>query len=148
MKTPALSIKQPWASLIAHGFKDIENRTWPTRFRGLFYIHASKVLDPDECIAAQNLIMNPRLDFPNFYKIRETLGETKFRDLPKGAIIGTAEIVDCVTESESPWFVGEFGFVIKNARLFKTPMPCPGALSFWNPLDKLSAEDFATLKTL
>lgn len=37
----ALSIKQPWASLIAHGIKDIENRTWRTHFRGKIYIHAS-----------------------------------------------------------------------------------------------------------
>ena len=36
----ALSIKQPWASLIAHGIKDIENRTWKTNFRGRIYIHA------------------------------------------------------------------------------------------------------------
>ncbi len=37
----ALSIKQPWASLIAHGIKDIENRTWATKYRGTIYIHAS-----------------------------------------------------------------------------------------------------------
>lgn len=37
----ALSIKQPWASLIAHGIKDIENRTWATKYRGKVLIHAS-----------------------------------------------------------------------------------------------------------
>lgn len=45
----ALSIKQPWASLICTprqdnpllGIKDIENRTWRTHFRGKIYIHAS-----------------------------------------------------------------------------------------------------------
>lgn len=37
----ALSIKQPWASLIAQGIKDIENRTWKTKFRGRIFIHAS-----------------------------------------------------------------------------------------------------------
>lgn len=37
----ALSIKQPWASLIAQGIKDIENRTWKTSYRGRIYIHAS-----------------------------------------------------------------------------------------------------------
>lgn len=36
-----LSIKQPWASLIAHGIKNIENRTWKTKFRGRILIHAS-----------------------------------------------------------------------------------------------------------
>ncbi|RZJ91586.1 MAG: ASCH domain-containing protein, partial [Chryseobacterium sp.] len=37
----SLSIKQPWASLIASGIKDIENRTWATKYRGRIYIHAS-----------------------------------------------------------------------------------------------------------
>ena len=30
----ALSVRQPWASLIARGIKTIETRTWPTRYRG------------------------------------------------------------------------------------------------------------------
>src|SRR3990167_9411398 len=38
----ALSIRQPWAWLILHAGKDIENRGWPTSFRGRFLIHASK----------------------------------------------------------------------------------------------------------
>ena len=41
----ALSIKQPWASLIVHHGKDIENRTWPTKIRGRIAIHASKRLE-------------------------------------------------------------------------------------------------------
>lgn len=41
----ALSIRQPWAWLIAWGFKGIENRTWATRFRGLFLVHASLTVD-------------------------------------------------------------------------------------------------------
>ncbi|WP_206002040.1 ASCH domain-containing protein [Paraburkholderia aromaticivorans] len=36
----ALSIRQPWAWLIVKGHKDIENRTWSTRFRGRVLIHA------------------------------------------------------------------------------------------------------------
>ena len=39
----AITIKQPWASLIAAGLKDIENRTWKTNFRGRVLIHAAKV---------------------------------------------------------------------------------------------------------
>lgn len=37
----SLTIKQPWASLIVEGIKDIENRTWKTHFRGRIYVHAS-----------------------------------------------------------------------------------------------------------
>lgn len=38
----ALSIRQPWAWHILNSGKDIENRDWPTRFRGRVLIHASK----------------------------------------------------------------------------------------------------------
>jgi ASCH domain len=42
-----LSIRQPWAYLIANGQKNIENRTWLTNYRGPFLIHASLALDRD-----------------------------------------------------------------------------------------------------
>src|SRR5262245_48875861 len=42
----ALSLKQPWAALLAHGRKTIEVRKWPTARRGRVLIHASRV--PDE----------------------------------------------------------------------------------------------------
>lgn len=41
----ALSILQPWAWLIVEGYKDVENRTWKTGFRGKFLIHAPQVVD-------------------------------------------------------------------------------------------------------
>lgn len=118
----ALTIKQPWASLIVMGRKDIENRSWPTKFRGSVLIHASKKKDEDELCsfmdlrAARNL---PRLS-----------GSLTWGDCPAGGVIGMADIVDCVDSSESPWFVGEYGFVLANAR----PLPffaCRGALGFW-----------------
>ena len=34
MRVKVLTVKQPWASLIVHGIKDIENRSWKTNFRG------------------------------------------------------------------------------------------------------------------
>ena len=36
-----LSIRQPWAWLVAHGWKNIENRTWQTNYRGRLLIHAA-----------------------------------------------------------------------------------------------------------
>jgi len=49
-----------------------------------------------------------------------------------GGIVGEVDIVDCVTESESPWFFGDYGFVLANPK----PMPlqpCKGALKFFDP---------------
>jgi hypothetical protein len=43
----ALSIRQPWAWLIVHGVKDVENRTWRTNFRGRFLVHAGMRFDED-----------------------------------------------------------------------------------------------------
>ncbi len=42
----ALSVKQPWATLLAYGVKTVEVRTWPTTRRGRLLIHAAKVPDP------------------------------------------------------------------------------------------------------
>lgn len=124
----ALTIKQPWASLIvaaARGAKDIENRSRRTHYRGSVLIHASKKLDVAE--------------MRSWVALREARGikitwrdgaPPKFGDLPCGGVIGVADIVDCVTESTSPWFVGEFGFVLANARPLPF-FPCRGSLGFW-----------------
>lgn len=59
----ALSIKQPWASLIAHGIKNIENRTWKTHFRGRIYIHASGT--PAKGISLSSLTVEQFNSIPN-----------------------------------------------------------------------------------
>jgi len=37
----ALSLREPWASFMIHGIKTIENRNWPTKYRGTVLVHAS-----------------------------------------------------------------------------------------------------------
>lgn len=113
----ALSIKQPWAWLIAHGYKDIENRDWPTKHRGEFLIHASKGFD-DEGLAYV-LEHCPDIAFV-----------PKKNEFPRGGIVGKAEIVDCVAAHDSRWFFGDFGFVLKNAQPLMF-YPCKGQLSFF-----------------
>jgi hypothetical protein len=54
-----------------------------------------------------------------------------WKDMPRGGIVGSVEIIDCVRESASPWFMGEFGFVLRD------PQPLPfrpfrGALGFFD----------------
>lgn len=125
----ALSIRQPWAWLIVEGLKDIENRTWPTNFRGRVLIHAGKTMtraDYEACVifvsGIGHLLTDADFFFPTFEMLQAELG----------GIVGEAEITGCVTESQSPWFVGEYGFVIKNAK--RTPFrKCKGALGFFNP---------------
>lgn len=124
----AITIKQPWASLIVHGIKDIENRTWtcPKKYIGQrVLIHASgshgkkfKVnLTDDQTKAA----------FATIAK------ECMFGSLPFGAIIGSVQIVDCVQNHPSVWAEkGVYNWVFANPVLFEKPIPAKGKLSFWD----------------
>jgi hypothetical protein len=53
-------------------------------------------------------------------------------DLPRGGIVGIAEIAECVKEHPSPWFFGRYGFVLRNARPLPF-RPCVGQLGFFEP---------------
>lgn len=95
-----ISIRQPWASLIIHHGKNIENRTWPTRYRGPLLIHASQRKDD----------ITPK-DILDRYGVRVST-----HNFPTGGIIGIVDLVDCVADHPSRWFEGEYGFVLKNPR--------------------------------
>ena len=82
-----LSIRQPWAHLIAHGSKNIENRSWQTRYRGLFLVHASSNIDREAC---RERGIDPA-------------------QLQTGGVVGIAEITDCVEDHHSRWFEGREG---------------------------------------
>lgn len=117
----ALSIRQPWAWLIVNGDKPVENREWPTKFRGRFFIHAGKTMtraDYDACWIFVNGFSQFDLPSPE--------------SLVRGGIIGEAELVDCVTTMDSPWFTGRYGFVLANVKPV-TFIPCKGALGFFTP---------------
>jgi len=118
-KIKALSIKQPYPHHIFHDGKDVENRDWPTKGRGWFIIHAG--VSKSELAQSQH-------------------------DLPRGGIVGMARIVDCVTEMDSRWFFGRYGFVLRDA--FPVPLiPCRGMLGFFMPSqESLDALASAILK--
>lgn len=100
----ALSIRQPWAWLILHAGKDIENRDWPTRFRGRVLIHTGKGMTSDEYDDAMDLAS----------RLCRSLALPSYESLERGGIVGSVEIVDCVNASASPWFFGNYGFVLRN----------------------------------
>lgn len=110
----ALSLRQPWAWLAANGHKTIENRTWATRYRGLLLLHAG--LQPDRKFV--ELLATPlaTIDVPD--------------DLAYGGIVGVAELVDCVTECDSEWFVGPVGWLLRDARPVEF-VPCLGRLGLF-----------------
>lgn len=108
----ALSVRQPWAWAIIYAGKDIENRSWQAvnhglAQRGRIAIHAAKGLTRYEYEDAAETItaITGRPPPPA-------------RDLERGGIIGSVEVVDVVSRSASPWYFGPRGLVLRD------PQPC------------------------
>jgi len=124
----ALTVRQPWAWAIFHAGKDVENRTWPTGFRGRLLIHAAK-----GCTKAE------------YADAADWIGAIMGRDVPplaqieRGGIVGAVTVADCVSRSPSPWFVGDYGFTLTDRRPLPF-VPCVGALGLWRvPADVVQA---------
>jgi hypothetical protein len=91
-----LSVRQPYAWLIAVGLKPIENRAWRTHHRGRLLIHAAREMHADSITAIENK-----------HGIKIDPGALQF-----AGVIGCVEIVNIVTQSPSPWFCGPVGWVL------------------------------------
>ncbi|MDQ3956521.1 MAG: ASCH domain-containing protein [Actinomycetota bacterium] len=114
----ALSVKQPWAWTIAAGYKNVENRSRRTNFRGGLLIHAGAELDP----AGFQFLWEMGL-----YKALPA-------DLPRGGLVGMVEVVDCVRGYESEWALpGQWHWVLAHPREFRNVLPCPGRLGMFYP---------------
>ena len=140
----ALSIKQPYASLIAHNIKNIENRTWKTHFRGRIYIHAAAK-------SAGNTAFLLNKEQNDFFAWNTENYKTFESNLPYSAIIGEVDIVDCVVNHKSIWaektkgrYQGDgvfvlsekpiYNWVLANPVLYEKPiLNVKGKLSFWEP---------------
>ena len=119
-----LSVSQPYADLIVQGKKTIELRTWNTKYRGEFLVHAPSKIKKDAC---------------------KKLGidETKLRT---GVIIGKAEIYDVkiydsVSELKSDhkkhfateeFLRHKYGFLLRKPQELRIPIPYKGSLGFFN----------------
>lgn len=140
----ALSIKQPWAWLICTGYKDIENRNWRIGRNPRHGQYSSRDIDnfsiklPERVYVhagKQSDLTQETLDFIHkvmTVPLTHEYGSTWKDVLNFGALIGEVDIVDCVTESDSPWFVGKYGFVLANPLLYPKPIPCRGYLGFFD----------------
>lgn len=117
-----LSISQPFADLVVSGKKTIELRNWNTNFRGEFLIHAPIKIRKED---------SKRLKIA--------------KKIVTGAIIGKAEIYDVkrynsksqVSSDYKKHFASKnfherrYGFLIKNAKSFRIPIPYKGKLGFF-----------------
>ena len=126
----ALTISQPFASLIASGEKWVENRSWSTRYRGPLAIHAGKGI--------QYLSRDDLADYPTGAIVavcRLTncvlLNHARARPDPDGLIVGTH-----VTWGElvaHPYTEGPWCWVIEDVVRLARPIPCRGQVGLWTP---------------
>ncbi len=121
-----LSLRQPWAWMVVHGGKTIENRRWNTAFRGEFLIHAAKGMTASEYVDAREFAFNVDAS------LRTRLPAPK--DLERGGVIGMARLnavappclLECDVDDDvwcrcgHPWHMGDqFGFVLTDIK----PLP-------------------------
>ncbi|ETT32155.1 ASCH domain-containing protein [Paenibacillus sp. FSL R5-808] len=136
----AITIIQPWATLIALGEKQFETRSWFTKHRGELAIHAGKKIDREACLAEP---------------IRSTLARYGYTadNLPNGAVVAVVVMKDCL-QSVDTWtdgyllengsYVyppeyefgdftpGRYGWQLSNVRPLPEPIPAKGQQGLWN----------------
>ena len=121
----ALTIKEPWATLIIEGYKKYEFRSWKTNYRGKILIHAGLTLESD---------MKERFKDYNL-------------DYKCGYILGEANLVDCIKVDEKfnnqllkidPTIYGRsnhantYAWKLENVKKYDKPIPCKGRLGLWH----------------
>ena len=112
-------VRQPWAWLIVHGFKDIENRSWATRYRGTLLVQASAGLPTKHDLEEARVFARKRgVELPE--------------DFERGGIVGMVRLEDCVTRSRSKWFEGPVGWVLSGAKRLPF-IPLKGQLGLFDP---------------
>lgn len=123
----AITVWQPWAWAIVAGHKPVENRSWA----------------PPEALVGEVLVIHAgkKFDFENEALVEQICG---LDCLPPQAdargIIGVATL-DRVIDAQdgtcedpllvSPWFSGRFGWVLRDADAFPTPIECQGKQGLW-----------------
>lgn len=146
----AITLYQPWASLVALGHKPHETRSWPTSYRGSLLIHAGKRWDRelerlwtefDTVLRARGLA---RLPSPN---------------MPIGAVVALATLRDCyptrgglgvnsrddLDERFGDWSASRWAWSLCDIRPLPEPIPWSGSQGLWGVPDALAAKVRAAL---
>ena len=129
-KIKVISIRQPWAWLICSGFKNIENRSWRTNYRGRLYIHAGKSFDWDALDYLDQYLPYEYYRLVHIYfGIRERRIVRHQEEF--GAIVGYADLTDCIQNSRSIWAQrGLFHWELHDP-LELAPIPLKGQLGIF-----------------
>ena len=138
----AITISEPWASKIASGEKWVENRIWPTKYRGEIAIHAglgTQYLSkaelakyPTGCvIAIANLTACVKND-----QVKDIGATLKGFDLIDGSSLNWVDVAEH-KYTEGPWC-----WILEDVRRIK-PIPAKGLQRIWNwfPVQRIKMHD-------
>ena len=146
----AITLWQPWASLLACGAKQFETRSWATSYRGPIAIHAA-AKKPSTIWEAITGIIDA---------VRAALGIIDPDGLPRGAVIATADLVGCYRMAIDPkthrialydshgnqrsvsicskeilfgdWTPGRYAWEFANMQMLSEPIPAKGGQRIWS----------------
>jgi hypothetical protein len=136
----AISIHQPWASLIALGEKKFETRTWKPTHQGEILIHASRTFSETERLLLQQ---------EPFKTVFAKHGVKYSTDLPTGVPIALAtidkvllaeEIIHDLSDQErsfGDYRQGRYAWLLKNITRLNNPPPLPGRQAIFDIPDQL-----------
>lgn len=124
----ALSLSQPWATLVVLGAKRYETRSWRTSHRGPLVVHASSRF-PEELRAL--------CQREPFRRILRQAGIGSWFDLPLGALLGTVEVSNCQAVEALPaldgmqralgdYRNGRWAWLLENAQSWPEPVLSKG----------------------
>lgn len=129
----ALTMWEPWASLVAFGEKQYETRSWSTSHRGLLAIHAAKKFDSE-------IIGYCR----EFKHLLNRHGIVSSGDLNLGCVLAIVRVVDCVPSDKLRPLIseqerslggydnGRYGWELKMVKRLEVPIPTRGYQGLWN----------------
>lgn len=154
----ALTLTQPWATLIAVGAKRIETRNWSTDHRGKLAIHAAKGLDPVggrrglfELCHTEPFLSALKRDYPD--GVDDVGARVDVDALPRGAVVAIAELIEVVPitcgapldqvpggappyeEAFGDFSPGRFAWLLADVRALDETIPARGELGLWTWLE-------------
>ncbi len=133
-----LSISQPFADLIISKKKTIELRKWNTNFRGEFLIHSPLKIRKEDC---------ERLKINNKFVTGAIIGKAELYDVKRYNSIKEIRDEQKFHLASKRHFDKKFGFMLKNAKALREPIPYKGQLGFFDvnlPKSRIKNKDLIT----
>ena len=120
----AITLKQPWATLVAEGIKKYEFRTWKTNYRGIVLIHAGAGIDKKEMEKFKDL----NLDYP----AKRIIAEVEIEDCLELNDDLNKKIIEENNIAYGSKYRNGYAWKLKNVKKIEIDEEINGKLGFWN----------------